>query len=163
MPVETKVIKIEKAPDTQLIVGHAGFIKTPEDLYEALVNAVPGIEAGIAFVEASGPCLVRTEGNSRELEEQAGKAALEIAAGHTFVIFFRKAYPINVKESIARVPEVARIYCATANSVQLIVADTPDGRAVLGAVDGSSAKGIENADDKSVRRDFLRKLGYKLK
>ncbi len=162
MPADIKQISIDKAPDVQLIVGHAGFIKTPEDLYEALINAVPGIEAGIAFVEASGPCLVRTEGNSKELEEQAGKAALSIAAGHTFVILFRKAYPINVKESVAKVPEVSTIYCATANPVQLIVADTHDGRAILGVVDGSTAKGLEGEEDKRARRDFLRKLGYKL-
>lgn len=162
MPAKIKVISISKEPDVQLIVGHAGFIKTPEDLYEAMAASVPGTEFGLAFVEASGPCLVRTEGNSKELEEQAGKVALDIAAGHTFVIFFRKAYPINVKESVARVPEVTRIYCATANPVQLIVADTQDGRAVLGVVDGSTAKGLEGKEDKKARRNFIRGLGYKL-
>ncbi len=163
MEVDTSVVQIEKDDDVQLIIGHAGFIKTAEDLYEAMVNSVPGIEFGLAFVEASGPCLVRVEGNSPELEKQAGDSALKVAAGHTFIVMFRNAYPINVVDRVKAVPEVARIFCATANPVQVIVASTRQGRSIIGVVDGSSARGVEDAEDKKIRREFLTKIGYKLR
>ncbi len=155
------IVNIEKPDDTQVILGHAGFIKTVEDLYEALVNAVPNIEFGIAFAEASGKCLIRNDGNSKELIDIATKNMLKIRAGHTFIIVFRKAYPINVLNNIKNVNEVARIYCATANPLQVIIAKTDQGRGVIGVVDGFESKGIESEEDKKERYELLRKFGYK--
>ena len=163
MAIDAETVEIRKADDVQVIVGHAGFIKTVEDLYEAMVNSVPGIEFGLAFIEASGPCLVRVEGNDPELEEQASKAAMAVGAGHTFVILFRNAYPINVMDKVKAVPEVARIYCATANNVQVLVTSTRQGKSIIGVVDGAAAKGIEDAEDKKIRKEFLKKIGYKLR
>ncbi len=153
---------IEKDADTQLIIGHAGFIKSIEDLYEAMASSAPGIKFGVAFNEASGPCLVRSEGNDNSLVKQAERNAMSIGAGHTFVILFKDAFPINVLNSIKSVPEVARVYCATANDVEVVIAVTGKGRSVIGIVDGSAAKGIESKADKEKRKKFLRDIGYKL-
>ena len=161
--LDTEVIKIEKDAETQLVLGHAGFIKTIEDLYEAMVNAVPGVKFGVAFAEASGPCLVRSEGNDAELQKLAESNLLKIGAGHSFLILFKNAYPINVLNTLKNVNEVARIYCATANPVEVIVAKTDQGRAILGVVDGSASKGIEREEDKAQRRKFVRDIGYKLR
>lgn len=155
-------VKIEKDEDAQIIIGHAGFIKTAEDLYEAMISSVPGIKFGLAFVEASGRCLVRSEGNDDSLTRQAENNAMSIAAGHTFVILFKNAFPINLINAIKSVQEVSEIFCATANPVEVIVGASDSGRAVLGVVDGSSAKGIENDSDKTERRGTVRKFGYKL-
>jgi Uncharacterized conserved protein len=160
--MEINSIKIEKNPDEQLIIGHAGFIKTAEDLYEAMVNSVPNIKFGIAFVEASGPCLVRSEGNDKELIEKAQRNALSIGAGHTFLILFKNAYPINVVNAIKAVPEVVGLYCATANEVEVFVANGTKGKAIIGIADGESAKGLEGEEEKSKRRKFVRDIGYKL-
>ena len=159
---DIEVVQMDKKPETQLILGHAGFIKTIEDLYEAMVNSVPGVKFGIAFAEASGPCLVRSEGSDPDLEKQAEANMLKLGTGHTFLILFEGAYPINVLNSIKLVNEVTRIYCATSNPVQVIVASTDQGRGVLGVVDGYAAKGIEGSDDKAKRKALLRSLGYKL-
>lgn len=159
--VEIEIVKILKKDDEQLILGHAGFIKTAEDLYECMVGAVPGIKFGIAFAEASGPSLIRTEGNDGALEASAGKNMQRIGAGHAFIIIFRGAFPINIVNSVKQVPEVARIFCATANPVEVLVAETGQGRGIVGVVDGSSSKGVEKQADKGARRKFLRDIGYK--
>ena len=153
---------MEKDRESQIMIGHAGFIKTVEDLYEALIGAVPGIKFGLAFAEASGLCLVRSEGNDLELKRLAEKNALEIGAGHVFLILFKSAYPINVNNAIKNVSEVLSIYCSTANPVQVVVADTGRGRSVIGIVDGSAPKGIEGDDDRAGRKKFLRDMGYKM-
>ncbi len=155
-------VKVEKDKETQIIIGHAGFIKTAEDLYEAMVNSVPGVKFGVAFAEASGPCLVRSEGNDVRLTRLAERNALKIGAGHTFVIMFKDAYPINVVNAVKNVNEVARIYCATANPVQVIIANASQGRSLIGVVDGSTAKGIEKEANRAERKKFLRDIKYKL-
>ena len=160
--MEIKKIVLEKPEDTNIIIGQAHFIKTAEDLYEALVNSVPQIRFGIGFCESSGPCLVRGEGTDDELKKVAQGNALRIGAGHLFVIIIEGAYPINVLRAIKDVPEVCTIFCATANSVQALVAETDEGRAFLGVVDGYAPKGIEKEEDKKARKEFLRKIGYKL-
>jgi hypothetical protein len=162
--METKMdlIKIEKKESTQLIIGQANFIKTVEDIYEALVSSVPSIRFGLAFVEASGKCLVRSEGNDSELTMLAEKNAYSIGAGHAFVILFEEAYPINVMNRIKEVDEVAGIYCATSNTATVVVADVGDGRAILGVADGSRPAGIERDGDRKDRKKFLRDVGYKL-
>jgi len=160
--METEIVEIEKEEGSQVILGHAGFIKTAEDLYEAMADSVPGIKFGIAFAEASGPCLVRVEGNDPGLVGLAEKNMLRIAAGHTFIILFKGGFPINLTNAIKGVGEVTRVYCATANPVEVIVAVTKLGRGVIGVVDGSASKGVENEKDKSERRKFLRDIGYKL-
>lgn len=159
--VNMEIMSIEKEDDIQVILGHAGFIKTAEDLYEAMVNSVPGVKFGLAFAEASGPCLIRTEGNDGELRELAEKNMMKIAAGHTFIILFSNAYPINVLNSVKNVNEVARIYCATANPVEVIIAATDQGRSILGIVDGKASRGVETDDDVDKRRKQLRDFGYK--
>ncbi len=156
-------IKVEMPKDSNVIIGTSHFIKTVEDLYEAMVNSVPNIKFGIAFCESSGPCLVRREGNDPELVEAATKNALNIGAGHMFIIFIRDAYPINVLHAIKRVPEVCTIYCATANPVKVIVYEDEDGnRGLLGVIDGLRTKGVETEKDVKERKEFLRKIGYKL-
>ncbi|MGC8671830.1 MAG: adenosine-specific kinase [Candidatus Micrarchaeia archaeon] len=160
--IDVDIVKIEKKQDTQLILGHAGFIKTAEDLYEAMVNAVPSVKFGLAFAEASGPCLVRSEGNDEQLTRQAEQNMLRIGAGHSFIILFEGAYPINVLNSIKHVNEVTRVYCATSNPVEVLVAKTGLGRSIIGVVDGSASKGIEKSEDKASRRKLLRSIGYKL-
>ncbi len=160
--VDIETVEIEKDAESQLIIGHSGFIKSAEDLYELMVNSVPGVKFGIAFVEASGPCLVRSEGNDKSLKSLAEKNAMKIGAGHTFVIIFKEAYPINIVTNLSRVPEVVNIYCATSNPTQVLIAKTSQGRSILGVVDGNDAKGIEPEEERQKRRKFLRDIGYKL-
>jgi len=160
--MELKTYKIEKPAEINMILGHSHFIKTVEDLYEALVNSVPGIKFGLAFCEASGPCLVRFAGTDNELIELAKKNAYEISAGHTFIIFLRDVFPINVLKNVKDVYEVCNIYCATANPVEVILAETELGRSILGVVDGFSSKGMEDDSDINERKSLLRKFGYKL-
>lgn len=160
--MNTKVVDVKVPDGCNVILGQSHFIKTVEDVYEALINAVPDIKFGLGFCESSGPCLIRFEGNDAELEELASKTAFQLAAGHTFIIFMRNAYPINVLDKVKAVPEVCSIYCATANPFQVILAETEQGRGILGVVDGFASKGIENEKDVADRKDFLRKIGYKL-
>jgi len=160
--LEFKTIKIEVPEGGNVILGMAHFIKTVEDLYEALVNAVPNIKFGIGFCESSGPCLVRHEGNDEELRQLAAKKAYEVACGHSFIIFLKNAYPINVLDKIKKVPEVCTVYAATANQLEVIVAETELGRGIIGVVDGLKSKGIEAEEDIKTRKEFLRKIGYKL-
>jgi len=161
MELQFECITIEKDEATSAILGHAGFIKTVEDLYEAMACSVPGVNFGIAFAEASGPCLVRSDGNDDGLRTQAENSILKIGAGHTFLILFTGAYPINVINNVRSVSEVAAIYCATSNPVQAIVAKVGDGRSVIGIVDGVSSRAIESESDKQSRSKLLRDLGYK--
>ncbi len=161
MGLEFECIAIEKDEGISAILGHAGFIKTVEDLYEAMVGSVPGVKFGIAFAEASGPCLVRSDGNDASLRTQAERAILKIAAGHTFLILFTGAFPINVITNVRNVREVAAVYCATSNPVQVVVAKIEDGRSVIGIIDGVSSRAIESEDDKKNRSKLLRDLGYK--
>jgi len=160
--LEFKTVKIEPPKDCNVILGMAHFIKTVEDLYEALVNAVPNIKFGIGFCESSGPCLVRHEGNDEELMLLAAGKALEIACGHSFVILLRNAYPLNVLDKIKRAPEVCTIFAATANPLEIIIAETAQGRGIIGVVDGLKSKGVETEENVRERREFLRKIGYKL-
>jgi len=160
--MEIKIVKIEKPAEVNIIVGQSHFIKTAEDIYEALINSVPGIKFGIAFCEASGLCLVRCEGTDEELIKCAAKNALAIGAGHSFIIILKNAYPVNVLKAIKDVPEVCSIYCATANDTEIIIAETDQGRGILGAIDGAKIKGIENEKDREERKKLLRKIGYKL-
>jgi len=160
-PPTIKAIKIEKPPDANIILGQAHFIKTAEDLYEAMVNANPNAKFGIAFTEASGDCLIRVEGNDEELKTTASKNALNLSCGHSFIIIIKGAYPVNFLNSIKNVPEVCGIYCATANDVEVITAETEQGRGVLGVIDGVKSKGIETKNDVEKRRKFLRNTGYK--
>ncbi len=160
--MELRLVTIEKPDDINFILGQSHFIKTVEDLHEALVTAVPGIQFGLAFCESSGPALVRYSGTDAEMIELAKKNALALSAGHCFIIFLRNAYPINVLNAVKMVPEVCRIFCATANPVQVVIAETEQGRGILGVVDGVKSKGIEGEEDIAWRKQFLRKIGYKL-
>jgi len=160
--LDFKIVKIKKPDEVNVILGQSHFIKTVEDLYEVLVNQVPGIKFGLAFVESSGACKVRSEGNDPELKKLAQDNALEIGAGHSFLVFIKNAYPINVLNAIKNIPEVCTIYCASANPVEVIVVETALGRGILGVVDGLKPKGIESNEDISWRKEFLRKIGYKL-
>ena len=156
-----EIVPIRPPEGCNVILGQSHFIKTVEDIYEALVNTVPGIKFGIGFVESSGKCLVRHEGNDEELRKLAAETAFKLATGHAFVIFLKEGWPINVLQRLKSVPEVCRIYCATANPLQVIVAETEQGRGIIGVVDGYKTKGIEGEDDIKERREFLRKIGYK--
>ncbi len=160
--VEFKTVKIDPPKDANIILGQAHFIKTAEDLYEALVNSVPNIQFGLGFCESSGPCLVRHEGNDEELRRLAAEKAFEIACGHSFLILLRNAYPLNVLDKVKKVPEVCTIYAATANPLQVLIAETEQGRGIIGVVDGFKSKGVETDADIRERREFLRKIGYKL-
>jgi uncharacterized protein len=161
--MQLTTVRIEKPEAVNFILGQTHFIKTVEDVHEALVNAVPGIKFGLAFCEASGKCLVRWSGTDAAMTELARKNALAIAAGHTFVVVLGEGYyPVNVLNAIKAVPEVCRIFCATANPTEVIVAVTEQGRGVLGVVDGSPPLGVENEADIAWRKDLLRKIGYKL-
>lgn len=160
--LELKLIKVKKPADLNFILGQSHFIKTVEDLTETLVNNVPGIKFGLAFAESSGACKIRSEGNDAELKKLAEDNALEIGAGHSFLIFMREAYPINVLNAVKNIPEVCAIYCASANPVEVIVAESETGRGILGVIDGSRPKGIESKEDILWRHDLLRRLGYKL-
>lgn len=159
--MNTLAVKIETPADANLIFGHTHFIKTVEDLYEALATSGTALKFGLAFSEASGPCLIRSDGNDEELKKKAEAELLKISAGHSFLIFVKNGFPINVLNQIKNCPEVCRIFCATANPVEVILAETEQGRAVLGVVDGSKPKGVETAEDMTRRREFLRKIGYK--
>ncbi len=159
--MEYDIIGIEKDDETQLILGHAGFIKAAEDLYEAMTGSAPRIKFGIAFAEASGKRLIRTEGNDDSLEKQAAKNLLSIRAGHTFLVLFKGAFPINVVRHVSSVSEVACIYCATANPVNVLIAREKDSSAILGIIDGQDSISIESEDDRRERRELVRKMGYK--
>ena len=154
-------VALEKPESVNVILGQAHFIKTVEDLHEALVGAVPGIQFGLAFCEASGPCLVRHSGTAPELIELATKNAMALAAGHSFLIFLGNAFPINVLNAVQAVPEVCRIFCATANPVEVVLAQTNQGRGILGVVDGESPRGIETSQDIADRQAMIRRFGYK--
>jgi adenosine/AMP kinase len=160
--LDLKLVKVTIPEGCNIIVGQTHFIKTAEDLFEALVNSVPNVKFGLAFCEASGPCLVRHEGTDDNLRKIARDTALEIGAGHVFVIYLQGAYPINVLNSIKLVPEVCNVFCATANPLEVIVVESDQGRGVLGVIDGFSPKGIEGEKEIQTRKDFLRKIGYKL-
>lgn len=160
--MKTKIVKIEKPSETNIIIGQSHFIKTVEDIYEALVNAVPGIKFGVAFCEASGPCLVRSAGTDEELKKIAERNALSVSAGHSFIVMLRDAYPVNVLKTLKDVVEICSIYCATANDLEIVIAETEAGNGILGVIDGSRPKGIEKEDDVKKRKEFLRKIGYKL-
>jgi len=159
--LEVKTIKIQPPQDCNLIIGMAHFIKSAEDLYEALVNAVPAIKFGLGFCESSGSCLVRHEGNDPQLRRLAAEKALEIGCGHSFIIILKNAYPINVLDKIKAVPEVCTIHAATANPLEIVIAETEQGRGIVGVVDGFRSKGIETDENIRERREFLRKIGYK--
>lgn len=159
--MELHTVSVEKPEDVNLILGQSHFIKTVEDVYEALAGSSPHLRFGLAFCESSGPCLVRRAGNDDELEELAVRNALAVGAGHSFVVFLREGFPVNVLNALKQVPEVCRIYCATANPVEVVVAETAQGRAILGVVDGSAPRGVEDEDDISARKELLRRLGYK--
>jgi hypothetical protein len=161
--MEFEVVAIEKPETLNLILGQSHFIKTVEDVHEALVTTVPGIEFGMAFCESSGPALVRATGTDDELVELAKQNALALSAGHCFIVLLGEGfYPINVLNAIKGVPEVCRIFCATANPVEVILAETEQGRGVLGVIDGVKAKGVETEEDVSERKNLLRVIGYKL-
>ncbi len=160
--MEIKLVAIEKPEDINVILGQSHFIKTVEDLHEALAGAVPGIKFGLAFNEASGPCLVRWSGTSAAMIELAKKNAQALAAGHAFIIFLENCYPVNVLNAVKNVPEVCRVFCATANPVQAVVAETELGRGILGVIDGGTVRGIENESEIADRKAMLRKFGYKL-
>jgi len=159
--MELKAIRLEIPEDGNIILGQSHFIKTVEDLYEAIVNTVPQMKFGIAFNEASGACLTRVDGNDDDLKATATRNAQAVAAGHTFVIALRDGYPINVLGRIREIPELCTIFCATANPVEVIVAETEQGRGVLGVIDGSPPKGVESQAESEWRHKLLRKIGYK--
>jgi len=160
--VELTVVQIEKPESMNFILGQSHFIKTIEDLHEALVGAIPGIRFGVAFCEASGPALVRSSGTDQALVKLAERNALALSAGHSFVVFLGEGYyPVNVLNAIKMVPEVCRIFCATANPVAVVMAETALGRGILGVIDGVKSKGVETEEDVRTRKDFLRVIGYK--
>lgn len=161
--MEIKLVQIEKPEPINFILGQSHFIKTVEDIHEALVNSVPGIKFGVAFCEASGKCLVRISGTDAAMQELAAQNALTVGAGHSFIIFLGEGYyPINVLNAIKNVPEVARIFCATANPTQVLIAESEQGRGILGVIDGASPKGVEDDAEKTWRKGFLRMIGYKI-
>ena len=159
--MELKLVPLEIPEGGNLILGQTHFIKSVEDIYEAIVNTVPQMKFGIAFNEASGPCLTRVDGNDEGLEALAARNASALAAGHIFVVALREGYPINILGRIKDVPEVCSLFCATANAAQAVVAESEQGRGVLGVIDGSPPKGVETAADAEARRGFLRMIGYK--
>jgi adenosine/AMP kinase len=159
--MQLHAVRLEIPEGTNIIVGTSHFIKTVEDLYEAIVNSVPQMKFGIAFNEASGACLIRVDGNDEPLQAAAVKMAQAVAAGHTFYVVLRDGFPINVLGRIKEAPEVCTIHCATANPVEVIVAETEQGRGILGVIDGSSPKGVEDAEGREWRHGLLRKIGYK--
>lgn len=160
--MDIKNIRVNKPENVNVILGQSHFIKTVEDVYEALVNTVPTIKFGVAFCEASGKCLVRAEGNDEELKKIAIDNVLNIAAGHSFIIIMREAYPINVMGALRNVPEICRIFCATANPLEVLVVDSDQGRGIIGVIDGEKPKGVEAEDDVVWRKDLLRTIKYKL-
>jgi len=160
--MKLEIVEVKKPEGTNVILGQSHFIKTVEDIHEALVNSVPNIKFGLAFCESSGDRLVRTSGTDEELEKVAAENVLNIGAGHCFMIVLRDCYPINVLNAVKHVPEVCRIFCATANPLQVVVAETSQGRGILGVIDGEKPKGIEDEEKVKERKEFLRKIGYKL-
>ena len=160
--MEIKSVKIKIPDGANIIIGQTHFIKTAEDLYEIIATAVPQAKFGIAFTEASGPCLIRKEGNDTELIDICVKNLQDIGAGHVFCIILKNAFPINILNAVKNCPEVCSIYCATANPVEVIIVETGQGRGILGVIDGFSPKGVETDSDKAHRKEFLRKIGYKL-
>jgi len=161
--MELKTVRVQLPEGTNIILGQTHFIKTAEDLYEILAGASPHIKFGVAFTEASGPCLIRHEGNDGSLTESAVTILQNIGAGHVFAILLREAFPINVLNSVKMCPEVCRIYCATANPLEVVIAETDQGRGIMGVIDGSSPKGVETESDKAARKALLRNFGYKVK
>ena len=159
--MELSTVPVQKPDDVNVILGQSHFVKTVEDAYEALAGTSPHLRFGLAFCEASGPCLVRRAGNDDELVELAVGIALAVGAGHSFVVLLREGFPVNVLNALKQVPEVCRIFCATANPLEVVVAETSEGRAILGVVDGSPPKGVETEEDVSDRKALLRRLGYK--
>lgn len=161
--MELKSVKIEKPETTNFILGQSHFIKTVEDIHEALVNTVPNIKFGLAFCEASGKCLIRWTGTDEEMIELAKKNSLALAAGHSFILFLADGFfPINILKAVQAVPEVVRIFCATANPTEVIIIETDQGRGILGVVDGFKPQGLETDEDITWRKGFLRQIGYKL-
>ena len=160
--MDLQVIAIEKPMDMNLILGQSHFIKTVEDIYEAIVSTNPSMKFGLAFCESSGPALVRYIGNDQKLIEIARKNAMKLGCGHSFIIFMENGFPLNILNVVKNVPEVCNIFCATANPVEVIVAETPQGRGILGVIDGMKSKGIETDTDIKHRKEFLRKIGYNL-
>lgn len=160
--MELLTVKIENPAELNFIIGQAHFIKTADDLHETLCSSSPGLQFGLAFCEASGPALIRSSGNNPELTALAEKNAAAVGAGHSFIIFLKDGFPVNVLNAIKGISEVCGIYCATANPVEVVLAQTAQGRGILGVVDGVSPKGTETDTDRNARRDFLKKIGYKL-
>ena len=160
--MDITMVTISIPEGCHIILGQTHFIKTAEDLYEIVAGAVPGAQFGIAFTEASGPCLIRTEGNDQYLIRSCEAALASIGAGHVFCILLRNAFPVNVLNQVKNCPEVCRVFCATANPLEVVVAASAQGKGILGVIDGSSPKGVETGQDRAQRREFLRKIGYKL-
>jgi len=161
MSLELNLVTVDKPAEVNLILGQSHFIKTVEDLYEAVVASVPGIQFGLAFCEASGACLVRVEGTDDEMKALATSTAESLGAGHSFVITLKNAFPVNVLNAVKACPEVCRVFCATANALQVVVAESPQGRGILGVIDGASPKGVEDAAGVTWRKELLRTIGYK--
>jgi hypothetical protein len=159
--MDISIVRIEKPEDVNFILGQSHFIKTVEDIHEAIVSTAPRMRFGLAFCESSGPALVRWSGNDEAMIELAKKNALALSAGHAFIIFMADGFPVNILNTVKAVPEVCRIFCATANPVEVVVASTAQGRGILGVIDGLASKGVETEADIKVRREFLRKIGYK--
>ncbi|MBN1883965.1 MAG: adenosine-specific kinase [Candidatus Krumholzibacteriota bacterium] len=155
-------VRIQKPTEINFILGQSHFIKTVEDIHEAAVSSAPGIRFGLAFCEASGDCLIRVSGNDTEMIDLATANAEAIGAGHSFILFMKNAFPIHILNAVKNVPEVCRVFCATANDTEVIVTESKLGRGILGVIDGEKPKGVEDADGKKWRRDLLRKFGYKL-
>lgn len=160
--MELKVVTIEKPAEMNFILGQSHFIKTVEDMHEAVVSTNPTMKFGLAFCESSGPALVRFSGNDEKLMDIAKKNALNLSCGHCFILFMEGGFPINILNTLKQLPEVCHIYCATANPVEVLIAETEQGRGILGVIDGIKTKGIETDADIKVRKEFLRKIGYKL-
>ena len=160
--MEIKVVKLEYPEEVNIILGQSHFIKTAEDLYEIMVSSVPGVKFGLAFNEASSVCLIRAEGNDHKLKSLAISNIREIGAGHAFIIIMENAFPINVLNAVKQCPEVCRIFCATANPVEVIVGETEQGRGILGVIDGFAPKGVEDEEEVEKRKKFLRTINYKL-
>ncbi|MDP2924162.1 MAG: adenosine-specific kinase [Candidatus Omnitrophota bacterium] len=162
MTVKLELVKVNKPDELNIIIGQSHFIKTVEDIYEVIVGTAPQAKFGLAFCESSGKCLVRAEGNDGALKKIAIDNALHVGCGHSFFIILKDAYPVNILNQVKNVPEVCRIFCATANAVEIIVAETQQGRGILGVIDGFAPKGVEKEEDVKWRKDLLRKIGYKL-
>lgn len=160
--MDIKIVKMEIPSETNIIIGQTHFIKTVEDLYEIMISSVPQAKFGIAFCEASGLCLIRSEGNDEGLKNTAIRNAHALAAGHIFILLLKNAFPINVLNALKQCPEICSLCCATANPVEVMVAETEQGRGILGVIDGFRPKGVESAEDVVKRKDFLRRIGYKL-